>query len=86
MLSFSFYVIIKLCVILAFEEGQDAAGGKKLENVVSLESLDAKVVVYKSDSHDNKITMTFVYDNILYQFGGFDFTESEMLSVIEQMK
>ena len=72
--------------ILAFEEGQDAAGGKKLENVTTLKSLDAKVVVYKSDSHDNKITMTFVYDNVLYQFGGFDFTESEMLSVIEQMK
>lgn len=72
--------------ILAFEEGQDAAGGKKLENVVTLESLDTKIVVYKSGSHDNKITMTFVYDNVLYQFGGFDFTESEMLSVIEQMK
>lgn len=72
--------------ILAFEEGQDAAGGKKLENVVTIDSLDTKIVVYKSDSHDNKITMTFVYDNVLYQFGGYDFTESEMLSVIEQMK
>lgn len=72
--------------ILAFEEGQDAAGGKKLENVVTVDSLDTKIVVYKSDSHNNKITMTFVYDNVLYQFGGYDFTESEMLSVIEQMK
>ncbi len=72
--------------VLACEEGQDAAGGKKLENVVTLDSLDAKIVIYKSNSHDNKITMTFVYDNVLYQFGGFDFTESEMLSVIEQMK
>lgn len=72
--------------VSAFEEGQDAAGGKKLENIVTLDSLDAKVVIYKSNSHDNKITMTFVYDNVLYQFGGYDFTESEMLSVIEQMK
>ncbi len=72
--------------ILAFEEGQDAAGGKKLENVVTIDSLDTKIVVYKSDSHDNKITITFVYDNVLYQFGGYDFTENEMLSVIEQMK
>lgn len=72
--------------ILAFEEGQDAAGGKKLENIVTIDSLDTKIIVYKSDSHDNKITMTFVCDNVLYQFGGYDFTESEMLSVIEQMK
>lgn len=72
--------------ILAFEEGQDAADGKKLENIVTLDSLDIEIVVYKSDSHDNKITMTFVYDNVLYQFGGYDFTEDEMLSVIEQMK
>ncbi len=72
--------------VSAFEEGLDAAGGKKLENIVTLESLDAKIVVYKSASHDNKITMTFVYDNVLYQFGGFDFTESEMLSVIGQME
>lgn len=72
--------------VSAFEEGQDAAGGKVLENINIDNSLDTKIIVYKSDSHDNKITITFVYDNILYQFGGFDFTESEMLSVIEQMK
>jgi len=72
--------------ILAFEEGQDAAGGKKLENIVTIDSLDTKVIVYTSGSHDNKITMTFVHDNVLYQFGGYDFTEIEMLSVIEQMK
>ena len=72
--------------ILAFEEGLDAAGGKKLENVITLESLDVKIIVYTSGSHDNKLTMSFVYDNVLYEFGGFDFTESEMLSVIEQMK
>ncbi len=72
--------------ILAFEEGKDAAGGKKLENIVTVNSLDIKIVVYKSDSHDNKITITFVYDDIFYQFGGFDFTEDEMLAVIEQMK
>lgn len=72
--------------VLAFKECQDAAGGKKLENIVTLDSLGVKAVIYKSNSHDNKITMTFVYDNVLYQFGGFDFTESEMLSVIEQMK
>ena len=72
--------------ILAFKEGQDAAGGKKLEKIVTLDSLGTEIVVYTSDSHDNKITMTFVYDNVLYQVGGYDFTENEMLSVIEQMK
>lgn len=72
--------------VLAFEEGMDAAGGKKLENVIMLESLDVKIIVYTSDSHDNILTISFVYDNVLYQFNGFDFTESEMLSVIGQMK
>lgn len=72
--------------VLAFNEGIDAAGGKKLENIVTINSLGTKIIVYKSDSHDNKISITFVYDNVLYQFGGYDFTESEMLSVIEQMK
>lgn len=72
--------------VLAFEEGQDAAGGKVLENVIIDNSLDTKIVVYKSDSHDNKITISFVYDNVMYQFDGFDFTESEMIAIIEQMK
>ena len=72
--------------VSAFEEGTDAAGGKVLENIVLDNALNAKIIVYKSGSHDNKITMTFVYDDILYQFGGYDFTESEMLSIIEQMK
>lgn len=72
--------------VLAFEDGHDAAGGKKLEKIVPLDSLDTQIVVYKSDSHENKISMAFVYDGVWYQFGGYDFTESEMLSVIEQMK
>ncbi len=72
--------------VSAFEEGTDAAGGKVLENIVLNNSLNTKIIVYKSGSHDNKISMTFVCDDILYQFGGYDFTESEMLSVIKQMK
>ncbi|MBE6788634.1 MAG: hypothetical protein E7539_03110 [Ruminococcaceae bacterium] len=72
--------------VLAFQEGLDAAGGKKLEDTVTIESLNTKAVVYTDRSHSNKLAITFVYDNVIYDFLGFDYTQEEMLSVIEQLK
>lgn len=72
--------------VFAFEEGRDAAGGKELESIITENLFDTKIVVYKYDSCDDRITVTFVYDNVLYSFGGFNFTEGEMLSVIKQME
>ncbi len=70
----------------AFVQGIDAAGGKTYKNIVKIESLGVEAVVYTDRSSDEKLAMTFVYDNVYYQFAGYNYTESEMLSIIEQLK
>lgn len=72
--------------ILAFEEGLDAAGKKELKKIVHNELLGTEMIVYTDGSHENKINVSFVYDDIFYHFSGFDFTEEEILDIVSQMK
>ena len=70
----------------AFMQGIDAAGGKKLENTVKIESLGVDAVVYTDRSSEDKLAITFIYDNVYYEFAGYNCTQSEILSIIEQLK
>lgn len=70
----------------AFMQGIDAAGGKKLENTVKIESLGVDAVVYTDRSSEDKLAITFIYDNVYYEFAGYNCTQSEMLSILEQLK
>lgn len=72
--------------VLAFQEGIDATGGKNIENSYKSENLNTNIVVYTNNWSDERLTATFVYDDILYQFIGHNISKDEMTSIIETLK
>lgn len=72
--------------VLAFQEGVDATGGKNIENSYKSENLNTNIVVYTNDWSEERLTATFVYDDILYQFIGHNISKDEMTSIIETLK
>ena len=71
--------------IIPFKEGLDAAGGKEYSNTYYLENLDTSVVIYYSD-FDNRPNATFIYDNVYYQFTGYDYTEEEFVKILGELE
>ena len=72
--------------VLAFQEGIDATGNKNIENSYTSENLNTNVVVYTNDWSSERLTATFVYDDILYQFIGKNISKDEMTYIIETLK
>lgn len=72
--------------ILVFQEGIDAMGEKNIENSYKSENLNTNIVVYTNDWSEERLTATFVYDDILYQFIGHNILKDEMTSIIETLK
>lgn len=72
--------------VLAFIEGLDAMGEKKLLDENYIEELGVNAVCYTSGGDSNRITVTFAYDNVLYDFTGNGYTLEEIISVIKELK
>lgn len=72
--------------VLAFQEGIDATGEKNIENSYKPENLNTNVVVYTNNGSEERLTATFVYDDILYRFIGHNISKDEMTSIIEKLK
>ena len=72
--------------LLAFQEGIDATGNKDIENSYISGNLNTNVVIYTNDWSSERLTATFVYDDILYQFIGYNVSKDEMTSIIETLK
>ncbi len=72
--------------ILVFQEGIDAMGEKNIENSYKSENLNTNIVVYTNDWSEERLTATFVYDDILYQFIGHNILKDEMTSIMETLK
>lgn len=72
--------------VLAFKEGLDATGGKNIGNSYKLKNLNTNVVMYTNNWSTERITATFVYDDILYEFVGKNMSKDEMISIIETLK
>ena len=72
--------------VLAFQEGIDATGEKNIENSYKSGNLNTNIIVYTNNWSDEKLTATFVYDDILYQFIGHNISKDEMTSIIEILK
>ena len=72
--------------ILPFEGGIDASGGKQIENVYHIKTLDVDAVLYGNDWSDERLTAAFVYENILYTFIGSNISEGEMIGVLESLR
>lgn len=71
--------------ILPFKEGLDATGNKELSNVHELETLNTTTVIYSSD-FNSRLNATFVYDNIYYHFTAIGYTETEFVSILQNLK
>lgn len=72
--------------ILAFEEGLDATAEKELKDKVRIDSLNTDIIIYGNDWDSQRLTITFVYDDVMYQFIGYNYTKEEMLDIIRNLK
>ena len=72
--------------ILAFMEGLDAMGHKVLLDEIRIDELDVDAVCYTSDDMPDIITVTFVYENVMYSFTGNGYTLDEIINVIKDLE
>ena len=72
--------------VAAFEEGLDATGGKELNQVYELKNLNTKAVIYGNDWDKERLTMTFVYDDIYYDVIANGYTKEELINFVETLK
>ena len=72
--------------ILAFNEGIDATGNKNIKNSYKSRNLNTDIIIYMNDWSEERLTATFVYDDILYTFIGHNISNDEMISMIETLK
>ena len=72
--------------VLAFEEGLDAMGHKVLLDKIYLNELDTEALCYTAGDDPDSITVTFVYDNVMYSFSGQGYSLDEIVSVIKELE
>lgn len=72
--------------VYPFLEGKDATGEKKLDRVYEIKNLNTKVVIYTNDWDQTRLTAAFVYDNVYYQFISHNYTENEIIEILENLK
>lgn len=72
--------------ILPFIEGKDAMGGKVFVGTYELENLCVSTVIYTSDQQPEKLTSTFVYDDIYYSMSSYNYELEEFLDILATLK
>ena len=72
--------------ILPFIEGKDAMGGKLYIDTYELENLSINAVIYTSDWKPDRLTATFVYDNLYYSFIADNYSLEEFLSILNTLR
>ncbi len=72
--------------IYPFLEGKDATGEKKLDQVYEIKNLNTKAVIYVNDWDKARLTASFVYDDVYYQFISYNYTKEELIEILEQLK
>lgn len=72
--------------VLAFEEGLDAMGHKILLDKIQIDNLDTEAICYTAGDDPDRITVTFVYDNVMYSFTGQGYSLDEIISVIKELE
>ena len=79
---------VQTCALrsLAFEEGLDAMGHKILIDKIYIDELDTEALCYTAGDDPDWITVTFVYDNVMYSFTGHGYQLKEIISVIKELE
>ncbi len=72
--------------VLAFTEGIDAMGHKVLLDEIHIDKLEVDAVCYTAGDMPDRITVTFVYENVMYSFTGNGYTLDEIIKVIKELE
>ena len=72
--------------ILPFIEGKDAMGEKLYVDTYELENLYVNTVIYTSDWMPERLTATFVYDNLYYSFIADNYELEEFLAILKTLE
>lgn len=72
--------------VYPFIEGIDATGEKELDQVYEIKNLNAKAVIYGNSFDNSRLTSSFVYDNVYYQFISYNYSKEEMIDILENLK
>ena len=72
--------------ILPFIEGKDAMGEKIYVGTYDLENLSVDTVVYTSDWMPERLTATFLYNNLYYSFIADNYELEEFLYILKTLK
>ena len=71
--------------ILPFIEGKDAMGEKKYIGAYELVNLSVSTVIYTSDWKPERLTATFVYDNLYYSFIADNYELEEFVDILKTL-
>ena len=72
--------------IYPFLEEKDATGEKELDNLYEIKNLNVNAVIYGNSWDKTRLTASFVYDDIYYQFISYNYTKEEIIEILEQLK
>ena len=72
--------------IYPFLEGKDATEEKELNLVYEIKKLNTKAVIYGNSWDETRLTASFVYDDVYYQFISYNYTKEELIEILEQLK
>lgn len=79
--------------VYPFIEGIDASGGMEYNETYKINSLDVDAVIYTiGDSpygeniSDGRVSVQFVYDNVLYKLNFWNYTNEEIKIVLEELE
>ena len=72
--------------ILPFIEGKDAAGEKTYVETYELKSLSVSAVIYTLEWQKERLTATFVYDDLYYIFIADNYTLDEFKAILNTLE
>lgn len=79
--------------VYPFIEGIDAAGGMEYNETYKINSLDVDAVIYTignspygENVSDGRVSVQFVYDNVLYKLNFWNYTNEEIKIVLEELE
>lgn len=79
--------------VYPFIEGIDAAGGMEYNETYKINSLDVDAVIYTignspygENVSDGRVSVQFVYDNVLYKLDFWNYTNDEIKIILEELE
>ena len=70
----------------AFRYGVDAVGGKIMKETYHIEKLDVDAIIYGVDWTNDRLTATFLYNDMLYSFIGSNMTYEEFIEILDSLE